>query len=76
MATLNVKNVPDGLYRKLQRRAKKGRRSIPQEVTHILERALQEPEILSILDLQGLGKECWKDIRASRHVDEERLAWD
>ena len=35
MATLNVKNLPDGLYRKLQARAKRQRRSVAQEVTQI-----------------------------------------
>ena len=40
MATLNVKNLPDGLYRKLQARARAQRRSVAQEVTQILEQAL------------------------------------
>ena len=29
----------------------------------------------SILELQGLGKEIWKDIDAQKHVDEERDSW-
>ena len=40
MATLNVKNLPDGLYRKLQARARAQRRSVAQEVTQILEQVL------------------------------------
>ena len=40
MATLNVKGLPDDLYRRLQMRAKQQRRSIAQEVTRILEAAL------------------------------------
>lgn len=36
MATLNIKNFPDGLHRRLQARAKQHRRSVAQEVTHIL----------------------------------------
>ena len=36
MATLNVKGLPDGLYRKLQARARRQRRSVAQEVTRIL----------------------------------------
>jgi len=40
MATLNVKNLPDALYRKLQARAKREHRSVAQEITHILAEAL------------------------------------
>ena len=76
MATLNVKNLPEGLYRRLQARARRQRRSVAQEVTHILAQALERPEPLSILALRGLGKERWKGIDAARHVDRERRAWD
>jgi plasmid stability protein len=68
MATLNVKNLPDGLYRKLKARAKRGRRSVAQEVTVLLSEALERAAPLSILDLQGLGKELWRDIDAEDHV--------
>jgi plasmid stability protein len=44
MATLNVKNLPDSLYRKLQARAKRQRRSVAQEVTQILSEALEAPK--------------------------------
>ncbi len=76
MATLNIKNLPDALYRRLQKRAKTQRRSVAQEVTMILEDALQEPETLSILELQGLGKELWEGLDAAAHVDAERRSWD
>lgn len=76
MATLNVKNLPDGLYRKLQARAKRQRRSIAQEVTQILSDALEMPRALSILELQGLGKEHWQNVDALNHVDRERSLWD
>jgi plasmid stability protein len=35
MATLNIKDFPDGVYRKLKARAKRDHRSLAQEVTHI-----------------------------------------
>jgi plasmid stability protein len=35
MAVLNIKSVPDKLYRKLQLRAKRERRSVAQEVIQI-----------------------------------------
>lgn len=76
MATLNIKNLPDGLYRKLKLRAKKQNRSVSQEVTRILSAAVEEQEELSILGLQGLGKELWAGIDAGKYVNEERDSWE
>ncbi len=76
MATLNVKNFPEALYKKLQVQAKRERRSVAQEVTRLLAGALDSPQRLSILDLKGLGKEHWRDIDAAEHVEKERAAWD
>jgi plasmid stability protein len=76
MATLNIKNLPDGLYKKLQARAKRERRSVAQEVTQLLSRVLEAPDPLSILELQGLGKEHWRGIDAAKHVERERSSWD
>jgi plasmid stability protein len=76
VATLNVKNLPDGLYKKLQARAKRDRRSVAQEVTHLLSEALEAPRPLSILELQGLGKEHWQGVDATTHVQRERASWD
>lgn len=75
MATLNIKNLPDSLYKKLQARAKRERRSLAQEVTHLLSRAVEIPKPMSILDLKGLGKEQWQGVDAAAHVEEERSAW-
>ena len=76
MATLNVKNLPDALYRKLQARARRQRRSVAQELTQILSDVLEVPKAVSILELQGLGKEHWQHLDASRHVERERSTWD
>ena len=76
MATLNVKNLPDALYRKLQKRAKQQHRSVAQEVTKILDDALEAPALLSILTLRGLGKEQWAGIDGAAHVKAERKSWD
>jgi len=76
MATLNIKNMPDALYRKLQKRARQQRRSLAQEVTQILADAVDVRKPRSILALQGLGKELWKGIDAAEHVDAERRSWD
>jgi plasmid stability protein len=76
MATLNIKNLPDALYRKLQARARRERRSVAQEVIKLLSEALEPPGRLSILDLKGLGKDHWSEIDAAEHVRKERAAWD
>jgi plasmid stability protein len=76
LATLNIKNLPDPLYRKLQARARRERRSVAKQVTEILSRAIEAPEPLSILDLQGLGKELWLGIDAAGYVRCERASWD
>ena len=76
MATLNIKNLPDRLYRKIRARATKEHRSIAQEVIHILSVATEDARPLSILELQGLGKEIWRGVNAVKHVKQERRAWD
>lgn len=75
MTTLNVKNLPDGLYRKLSARARRHHRSIAQEVTHILTGAVAEPVVLSVLELRALGNEAWDGVDAGKHVARERRSW-
>lgn len=76
MATLNIKNVPDKLYRKIRVRANKKHRSVAQEVVHILSQATEEMDELSVLQLQGLGKDAWRSIEAAKFVKKERSEWD
>jgi plasmid stability protein len=75
MATLNIKHFPDPLYTALKLRAESQHRSVAQEVTHILSEALGGRH-LSILDLQGLGKELWSGVDAQSYIDAERDSWD
>jgi plasmid stability protein len=75
MATLNVKDFPDELYGRLRERAARERRSVAQEVIHLLDEAVAEPEPLSLLALRGLGKEQWAGIDAVSHIDGERESW-
>jgi len=35
-----------------------------------------EPEKRSILELQGLGKEIWKNIDTDKYIDQERNSWN
>jgi plasmid stability protein len=76
MATLNIKNLPDPLYKKLRARARCLRRSVAQEVIHILSEATEEPARLSILALKGLGKDVWRGVDPTAHVEQERRSWD
>ena len=76
MATLNIKNLPNPLYKKLQDRAKRERRSVAQEVIQILTQATEEPEPLSILTLKGLGKEVWRSVDSATYIEQERRSWD
>ena len=76
MAVLNIKNLPDSLYKKLQARARRERRSVAQEVIHLLSEALETTKPLSILELKGLGKEHWRELDAAKHVERERASWD
>ena len=76
MATLNIKNLPDPLYRKLKARARRARRSLAQQVIYLMIQALEEPDELSILGLRGLGKETWEQVDVTAHVNLERTSWD
>jgi plasmid stability protein len=76
MAVLNIKNLPNGLYKKLQARAKRQHRSVAQEVTHLLSETLEPQKSLSILELKGLGKEYWREMDATQHIARERASWD
>jgi len=76
LATLNIKNLPDALHEKLKARARRERRSVAQEVTFLLSAVLDTPPPLSIMELQGLGKELWQGVDAAAHVESERGSWD
>jgi plasmid stability protein len=76
MATLNIKNFPDDLYERLQERAGREHRSLAQQVIHLLDESARKPELHSILELRGLGKELWKEVDPVEHVRAERDSWD
>ena len=76
VATLNIKNLPDALHEKLKARARQQHCSVVQEVTVLLSAALETTPPLSIMDLQGLGKDLWQGVDAAAHVAAERAAWD
>lgn len=76
MATVNMKNLAEKLYRRFRKRGLAQHRSIAQEVTLVLSELLDAPAPRSILALRGLGKEHWAGIDATEHVDAERRSWD
>lgn len=76
MATLNVKNFPDGLYRRLKARAKKQGRSVSREVTMLLqEGVLRPPRKYTLNDWKGIGGEIWKGIDIEEYLNKERESW-
>jgi plasmid stability protein len=76
MATLSIEDFPDSLYKRLQEQARQKNRSLSQEVTRILGEALGPEKPLSILGLEGLGKELWEGIDAAEYIRGERDSWD
>lgn len=75
MATLNIKNFDDRLYDQLKRRAQEHHRSMAQEVSHILEAVIRGAPSASLLELEGLGREFWRQEDAAVHVARERDSW-
>ena len=75
MATLNLKNVPDSLYERLKEMARRERRSLAQTVIHLLEQAMEPPVNRSILELRGLGKDCWDNVDPVAYIRAERDSW-
>ena len=76
MATLSIKNFPAPLHRRLKEQARRNHRSLRQEAIHVLDQALEPEKTLSILGLQGLGKELWEGIDAAEYIRAERDSWD
>ena len=75
MATLNIKNFPDGLYERLRAMARRDRRSVAQQVIHLIETADSASPKRSILELRGLGADIWEGINVSEYIATERDSW-
>jgi plasmid stability protein len=75
---LHIRSLPAALHRKLAARARATHRTVAGEAAHLLERALEEAESLSLLELEGLGAALWEGEGedASDHVARERDAWN
>jgi hypothetical protein len=51
------------------------------EILEKLVRLLREPakkskKKSSLLQLEGLGKEIWQDVKVDEYIDQERNSWD
>lgn len=56
MSTLHVRNIPDDLYQRIQRRAREQGRSITAEVVSLLERALEDADTEQAQVLAGIRR--------------------
>ena len=62
MATLQIKTLQAALYGTLR--------------ALLMGRRLNNSERLSTLAMQGLGKNTWRSVDATAHVDRERSSWE
>lgn len=51
-------------------------RRLVDSLTTLIQEAPPSPGLHSILELEGLGKEVWKDVDPRAYVDRERDAWN
>ena len=75
MATLNVKNFPDGLYQKLKKQARREGRSVAAEAQILLAEALIRPRKYTVNDFRGVGAEIWRGVDVQKYLDREREGW-
>jgi plasmid stability protein len=76
MASLNIRNFPEALYRRLRAYPRRERRSVAEVATRLLANALKSPRATSILKLRGLGRELWHEADTAAHIDRERASWN
>lgn len=75
MATLNVKNFPDGLYRMLRRRARERGRSLSREVTVLLSEQILRPKRYTIRDWPKALRGAFRDRDVEGFLKKERDSW-
>jgi hypothetical protein len=47
-----------------------------EALSRLVRYQVEEPRILSIMELEGLGAEIWQGIDAQEYVNRERASWD
>lgn len=74
MPSLTLKNIPDGMLRALREAADRDRRSLTQEIFHLLETALVRPVASVPLDRTTAEAllEAWRDLAAKAEASAGR----
>jgi plasmid stability protein len=72
MASVTIKNIPDGLYKKLKARAKVNHRSINGEIVNVLQRDLSE-NVFNVKEFLERARKIRERINIT-FTDEEILA--
>jgi hypothetical protein len=76
VATLNIKNFPEGLYKRLKARAKREGRSLAREVTMLLQKGVsQRPKKYTLRDWPRLLGGPFRGVDVEKFIDEERNSW-
>ncbi len=75
MATLNVKNFPDDLYRQLRKRARQRGRSLSREVTMLLSEQIHRPKKYTVQDWPKLLGGAFQGRDVEAFLEEERESW-
>jgi plasmid stability protein len=75
MATLNVKNFPDDLYRALRRQARERGRSLSREVTVLLREQVQVPKKYTVEDLPKALRGAFRRVDIDAFLRKERESW-
>ncbi len=75
MATLNVKNFPDDLYRVLRKRARERGRSLSREVTILLREQVQNPKKYTVEDLPKALRGAFRQTDVEAFLRRERESW-
>ncbi len=47
-----------------------------EDIAKLLRRQTVVKPLHSILELEGLGKETWKDVDIDQYIEQERSSWD
>jgi hypothetical protein len=77
--TLRVEQVPDDLYERIEDASSRRGVSLRDYVLELLSHAVGQGEAearVSLLELEGLGREIWEGVDVEAYVAAERDSWD
>jgi len=77
MATSNASQTYEDYVKKIQTLTPEEQLSLVEVISAGLKKILKGKKVKhSIMELEGLGADIWKDIDAQEYVVEERNSWD